>query len=237
MTRPSFTTSGCRATCLSVIPSAPTVCPLPHPHITRSVCHMDTSICRTTHQSVCQSTHKSVALSIHTTASLFIIPICTSYVESIHHPVYSSMICQSVTPSVSPEIHLSDPPSLSDCLYTILPCPSGCPTSSDCSSNLYTCPSDCPLMPDHLYNKPPSLSDHPSLPDHLYDEPLSPSACLSLSDCLAATTTHPPRCLSSHTIHCTHDSSQSLAVMNGSNPASPRNSVGPLLTTTYFYVP
>ena len=166
---------------------------------------MDASICHTTHQSVCQSTRQSVALSIHTMASLSIIPVHPLNAQSIHHPVNSSMTCQSITPPASPTIRLSDRLSLSDHLYTILPHPSGCPTSSDLSSNLNTCP-----------------SAHPTMPNHLYDEPLSPSACPSPSDCLTTTTTHPPVCLSSYTIHCTHDSSQSLAVMNGEPSHKPK---------------
>ena len=146
----------------------------------------------------------------------------------------------SATPPVSPAQRQSDRPSPSDRLYTILPRLSGCPTSH------------------RLHDTPTSLSDHPPTSQHLYDTPLSPSACTSTADCLTATTTRPPvhpsfptihhthdsrHCLAvvngeqSRTIHRTHDSSQSLAVVNGSNPARPRNSIGPLLTTTYFYVP
>ena len=120
----------------SIIPPAPTVCPCSCPHVTQSVRHMDMSVCRTTRQSVCQSTLKSVALSVHSTTSPSIIPIRTSYPQFVHHPVNSSMTRHSVTPPISPEIYLSDCPSLSDRLYTILPCQSGCPTSSDHSSNL-----------------------------------------------------------------------------------------------------
>ena len=198
----------------------PSVCQLTHPHIELSVCHMDTSICHTTHQSICQSPHKSVALSVCTLASPSVIPIHLSYDQSIQHPINSSMTHQSVTPPISPVLCPSDHPSLSNCLYNILPCPS-----------------DRTSLPDHLYDKPLSLSNHLSLPDRLYNQPPSLSACLSLSDSLTATMTHPTICPSSHMIHHTQDSSQSLAVVNGSNPARPRNSVGPLLTTTYFYVP
>ena len=198
MTCPSFTMSVCHVTSLSVILPAPTVCPLPHPHVTPSVHHTDMSVCRTTHQSVCQAIHQSVTLSVHTTASPSIIPIHTSYAQSVQHPVNSSMTCPSVTPPVSLKICPSDHLSLSDHLYTILPHPSGCPTSSDC-----------------LYDNQPSLSDHPSPPDCLYDKPLSLSACLSLSDCLTTTTTRLPICPSSQMIHRTQDSSQPLAVMNG----------------------
>ena len=123
MTRPSFNMSICHATSPSVIPPAPTVC---------------------------LSTHKSVALSVCTMASLSIIPICPSYTQSVHPPITPSMKCQSATPPISPANCLIDRPSPSDCLYTILPCPSGCPTSSDHTSTLYT-----------------SLSDHLQLSHHL----------------------------------------------------------------------
>ena len=214
-TCPSITTSVCHATSLSVIPPAPSVCQLTCPHIELSVCHTDTSVCCTTSPSVCQSTHKSVALSVCNTSSPSVIPIHLLHDQSIHHPINSSMTCQSVTPPISPAIHPSDSLSASDHLYTILPCPSGCPSSSDCSSTIYTSPSDHPSLPDHLYDQPLGPSDLPSMHDHLYDDPPSPSVCLSPSDHLTTTMTHPTIRPSSHTIHCTQDSSQSLAVMNG----------------------
>ena len=53
-------------------------------------------------------------------------------------------------------------------------------------------------------------------PSHrLYDTPISPSACPSPADCLTATTTRPPVRPSFPTIHHTHDSNHSLAVVNG----------------------
>ena len=142
------------------------------------------------------------------------------------------MTRQSTTPPVCPVKHPSDRPSPSDHLYTILPSPSGCPTSSDHTSTTNTSPSDHPppshrlydtptspsdhLQPSHcLYDTPTSLSDHPPPSHRLYDTPISPSACPSPADCLTATTTHPPVRPSSPTIHHTHDSSQSLAVVNG----------------------
>ena len=167
MTRPSFTMSVCRATSPSVILTAPTVCLSPH---------------------------KSVALSVHPTASPSVIPAHLSYGQSVHPPITLSMTRQSATPPVSPAKRQSDCPSLSDCLYTILPCPSGCPTSS----TIYTHP-----------------SPHPPPSHHLYDTPISPSACPSPPDCLTATMTCPPVCLSCPTIHSTQDSIHSLAVVNG----------------------
>ena len=130
------------------------------------------------------------------------------------------MTCPSVTPPIHPAISPSDCMSLSNYLYAILPHPSDCPSLSDHSPAIFTSP-----------------SDHLSLSDCLYNKPSSPSACLSLSGSLTATTTHLTAHPSSNMIQCTQDSSQSLAVKNGSNPARPRNSVMPLLTMTYFYVP
>ena len=75
--------------------------------------------------------------------------------------------------------------------------------------------SDCPSPSNHLHTILPRPSDHPPPSHHLYDAPISPSACPSPADCLTTTTTRPPIRPSSPTIHCTHDSNQSLAVMNG----------------------
>ena len=229
--------SVCHATHPYVILPVPSVCQLTHPYVALSVHHMDMSICCTTSPSVCQSPHKSVALSICNMASPSVIPICPSYNRSIHHPINSSMTCQSVTPPISPAIHLSDSPSPSDHLYTILPRPSACASSSDHSSTIYTSLSDHPSPPDCLCAPPLSPSDLLSMHDHLYHNPPSPSTCSSPSDSLTTTMTRHTICLSSHTIHRTQDSSQSLAVVNGSNPTKPRNSVGPLLTMTYLYMP
>ena len=170
-THPSFNMSVCRATSPSVIPPAPTVC---------------------------LSTRKSVALSIRPTASPSIIPVHPSYEQSVHPPITLSRTHQSGTPPISPAKCPSDSPSLSNCLYTILPRPSGCPTLSDHTSTIYTSP-----------------SDHPPLSHCLYDTPISLSACPSPADCLTATMTHPPIHPSSPTIHHTQDSIQSLAVVNG----------------------
>ena len=138
-------------------------------------------------------------------------PCPPSYEQSVHPPVTLSMTRQSATPPISPVNHLSP----SDHLYTILPCLSGCPTLSDHTSTKYTSSSDRPSLPDHLYDLQPSLSDHLPLSHCLYDAPISLSACPSPSDHLTATMTRPPVRLSSHMIHCTQDSSQSLAVVNG----------------------
>ena len=120
----------------------------------------------------------------------------------------------SATPPIILAQRQSDRPSPSDRLYTILPRLSGCPTSQQ----LYdtpTRPSDLPPPSQHLYDTPTRPSDHPPLSHRLYDSPISPSACPSPADCLTATTTHPPLRPSFPTINHTHDSSQSLAVVNG----------------------
>ena len=146
------------------------------------------------------------------------------------------MTCQSATPPISlaqgqsdrqspsdrlhtirHAQHPSDCPSLSNCLYTILPHLSGCPTLSDHASTINTSLSDHPPPSHCLYGTPTSPSDHLPPPHHLYNTPISPSACPSPANCLTATTTHPPVRPSSHTIHCTQDSIHSLAVVNGSN--------------------
>ena len=180
----------------------------------------------------------------------------------------------SATPPVSLAQRQSDRPSPSDHLYTILPRLSSCPTSHRLHDTP-TSPSDHPPPSHRLYNTPTSPSDHPppsqrlydnpTRPsDHLppshrpYDTPISPSACPSLADCLTTTTTRPPVRPSfptihhthdsrhslavvngeqSRTIHRTHDSSQSLAVMNGEQSRKSKKFHRSLLTKTYFYMP
>ena len=219
---PSFTTSVCRATSPSVIPTAPTVCLSPR---------------------------KSVALSVHHTVSPSVIPIRPSHQQSIHTPVTLSMTRPSATPPVSLAQRQSDRPSPSDRLNTILPRPSDHPQQSHhlydtptspsdhptTSHRLYdtpTSPSDHPNQSHRLYDTPASPSDHPppshrlydaptrpsacpSPADRLYDAPISPSACPSQADRLPATMTRPPVRPSVPTIHHTHDSLHSLAVVNG----------------------
>ena len=70
-------------------------------------------------------------------------------------------------------------------------------------------------MSNHLYTILPSPSDHPSMPHCLYDNSTSLSDCPSLSDCLSNTTTHLCAHPSSNMTQCLHDSSKSLAVVNG----------------------
>ena len=137
----------------------------------------------------------------------------------------------SATPPVSLAQRQSDRPSPSDCLYTILPHLPGCPTSHrlhDTPTSLSdhpppshrlhdtpTSPSDHPPPSQRLYDTPTRPSDHPPPSHRLYDTPISPAACPSPADCLTATTTRPPVRPSFPTIYHTHDSSQSLAVVNG----------------------
>ena len=123
------------------------------------------------------------------------------------------MTRQSATPPppVSLAQRPSDCPSPSDRLYTILPRLSGCPMSHRLHDTP-TSPSDHP-PPSH--DTPTRPSDHPTPSYRLYDTPISPSACPSPADCLTATTTRPPVRPSFPMIQHTHDSSQSLAVMNG----------------------
>ena len=179
--RPSFSTSVCRATSPSVIPTAPTVCLSPR---------------------------KSVALSVHPPDSPSVIPARPSPEPSVHPHVTPSMTRPSPTPPVSHAQRQSDRPSPSDRLYTILPRLSGCPTSprlhdtpirpSDHpppSHRLYdtpTSPSDHPPPSQRLSDNPTRPSDHPPPSHRLYDTPISPSACPSPADCLTATTTRPP---------------------------------------------
>ena len=185
--RPSFSTSVCRATSPSILPTAPTVCLSPR---------------------------KSVALSVHPPDSPSVIPARPSSAPSVHPPVTPSMTRPSATPPVSHAQRPSDRPSSSDRLYTILPRLSGCPTSHRLHDPP-TSPSDHPPPSQRLYDTPTRPSDHPPPSHRLYDTPISTSACPSPADCLTATTTRPPVRPSFPTIHHTHDSNHTLAVVNG----------------------
>ena len=105
-------------------------------------------------------------------------------------------------------------PSPSDRLYTILPRLSGCPTSHRLHDTP-TSPSDHLPTSKRLYDTPTRQSDHPPPSHRLYDTPISPSACTSTAERQTATTTRPPVRTSFPTIHHTHDSNHSLAVVNG----------------------
>ena len=189
--RPSFSTSVCRATSPSIIPTAPTVCLSPR---------------------------KSVALSVHPTDSPSVIIARPSPKPSVHPPITPSMTRPSATPPVSPAQRQSDRPSPSDRLYTILPRLSGCPTSHrlhDTPTSL----SDHPPTSQHLYDTPLSPSACTSTADCLTGTTTRPPVNPSFPTihhthdsrhCLAVVNGEQSR-----TIHRTHDSSQSLAVVNG----------------------
>ena len=163
-----------------------------------SVCHATSPSVIPTAPTVCLSPRKSVTLSVHPTDSPSVIPAHPSYEPSIHPPVTLSMTRQFTTPPVSLAQRQSDHPQPSYRLYDT-------PTS----------PSDHPQLSHRLYDTPTRPSDHPPPSHRLYETPISPSACPSPGDCLTATTTCLPVRPSFPTIHHTHDSRQSLAVMNG----------------------
>ena len=129
------------------------------------------------------------------------------------HSIPDSSVCPP-PPPVSLAQRQSDRPSPSDRLYTILPRLSSYPTSP----RLHDTPtrlSDHPPPSQRLYDNPTRPSDHPPPSHCLYDTPISTSACPSPANCLTATTTRPPVHPSFPTIHHTHDSNHSLAVVNG----------------------
>ena len=171
------------------------VCRMTRPSFNTSVCRATRPSVIPTAPTVCLSTRTSVALSVHPTVSPSIIPICQ---WSVHPSVTPSMTRQSGTPPVSPAKHQSDRQPQSHRLYDTPPSPSAHLQQSR-----------------HLYDTPASLSDHPPPSHRLYDAPISPSACPSPADRLPTTTTCPPIRPSFPTIHRTHDSLHSLAVMNG----------------------
>ena len=163
------------------------------------------SVCRATSPSViqtaptvCLSPRTSDALSVHPPDSPSVIPARPSPETSVHPPVIPSMTCPSATPPVSHAQRQSDHQSPSQRLYDP-------PTS----------PSDHPPPSQRLYDTPSRPSDHPPPSHRLYDTPISTSACLSPANCLTATTTRPPVRPSFPTIHHTHDSTHTLAVVNG----------------------
>ena len=109
----------------------------------------------------------------------------------------------------------SDHPPPSHRLYDTPTSPSDHPPPSQRLYDPPTSPSDHPPPSQHLYDTPTRPSDHLPPSHRLYDTPISPSACTSTADCLTATTTRPPVRLSFPTIHHTHNSRHSLAVVNG----------------------
>ena len=154
--------------------------------------------------------HLSIDMSIchHVTSPSVILSLHNVTSPSINISVVN-LTCPSLSPPVCPVLSPSDHLSMSNHLYAILPSLSDCAEMSDCPPTICT-----------------SLSDHPSLPNHLYNKFTSASACLPPSTHLTDTMTHPSAHPSSHMTQQMHDSSQSLAVVNGSNPIRPRLSIG-----------
>ena len=152
--------------------------------------------------------HPSIKVSIcHQVTSLSINPSVCHVTSPSVDPSVCHVTSLSINMSVShvtcpsiphPAFSLSDHPSMPDHLYAILPSLSDHPSMSDCLSTIFTSPSDCPSTPNSLYDNLTSLSD-----------------CLSPSDHLTEATTHLSTCPSSNMTQCLHDSSQSLAAMNG----------------------
>ena len=181
------------------------ICLHPHPSIDMSICHKVTS--------------PSIITSVHLATSPSVNPcVCHSTSPSVHPSVHymtspsiSTSICHSTHPSVTPPIHPlispSDHPSMSNCPHVILPCPSDSPSLSDHSSAILTSPSDCPSPPDHLYANSQCLSACPSPSEHLNATPTCSSVHQSFT----------------HMTQCMHDSSQSLAVMNGKQSHKAKN--------------
>ena len=201
--------------------------PSPHPIVCRSVA-------RTVRPSPRQSVVRPVRPSSRQPPQSVYHPASQSHCQSIPPPVRPSSppVRHPNRPSTLPSLHpdlsvrppppppvslaqrQSDRPSPSDRLYTILPRLSGCPMSHRLHDTP-TSPSDHPPTSQRLYDTPTRPSDHPPPSHRLYDTPISPSACPSPADCLTATMTRPPVRPSFPTIHHTHDSNHSLAVVNG----------------------
>ena len=169
--------------------------------------------------------------------------MCPSVDTSIHHLNSQSVnpsVCHSTSPSVeifiNTSIHHDTSLSIDTSIHhhTSLPINLSVSHLSSPSFDPHTTSLSVD-PPDHLYKIFTSPSGHPSPSDDLYNHSTSPSDCLSLSNHMYATMTHLSACPLSNMTKCSHDSSQSLAVMHGSNPARPRNSVGSFLTKTYFY--
>ena len=217
----SFNTSVCRATRPSVIPTAPTVCLSPRKSVALSVHPPDSPSVIPARLSPEPSVHPPVTTSM-------IRPSATPPVSHVKRPsdrpspsdrLYTILPRLSGCPSsqrlydtpTSP----SDHPPPSHRLYDTPTCPSDHPPPSQRLYDNPTRPSDHPPPSQHLYDNPTRPSDHPPPSHRLYDTPLSTSACPSPADCLTATTTRPPVRPSFPTIHHTHDSNHTLAVVNG----------------------
>ena len=157
---------------------------------------------------VCCTTRPSLNMTVCRAPSPSVIPtaptVCLSPHKSVTlsvHPTDSPSVIPA-RPSYKPSVHPPITPSMTR-------------QSATPPISLVQCLSDHLSLSHHLHTILPRPSDHPPPSHRLYDAPISPSACLSPADCLNATLTRPPIRLSSPTIHCTHDSSHSLAVVNG----------------------
>ena len=134
--------------------------------------------------------------------------------------------------SIDPSVHCVTSPSMYMSIHHISSL--SVDTSRHHTSSPSVNPSICPVTSLSTNSSVHHVSS-PSIDPSIHHAP-SPSDHLSTSDCLYEIMTHLSACLSSVMTQCLHNSSQSLAVMNGSNPARQSNSVGPLLSMTYLQV-
>ena len=209
--RPSFSTSVCRATSPSVIPARPSHEPSVHPPVTPSM----TRLSATPPVSLAQrpSDRPSPSDCLYT-----ILPRLSGCPTS--HRLHDTPTSLSDHPPPSHRLHdtptsPSDHPPPSHRLHDTPTSPSDHLPPSHRLHNTPTSPSDHLPLSQRLYDTPTRPSDHLPPSHCLYDTPISPSACPSPADCLTATTTRPPIRPSFPMIHHTHDSHQSLAVVNG----------------------
>ena len=133
--------------------------------------------------------------------------------QSVHHP--DSPHSLSITPPVRLTVRPSHRQSVSHPTSPLHEPSVHPPVTRSMTRPSATPPVSLAQRPsDRLYTILPRLSG--CLKSHrLHDTPISPSACPSPADCLTATTTRPPVRPSFPMIHHTHDSTQSLAVVNG----------------------
>ena len=205
-TCPSITTSVCHATSLSVChPASPISLsndPSPPHHVHLSYGH----VLLLHNMSICLSINRYVSRTV-----------CLYHCQSIHHlhpsfihPVHppSRHLVHDRLQSIHQTIH--HPPTTCTPSYHIRPAVLPCLTIPPPSTAVRQTVCHCPTV-----YRPPHPSNHLTPSQCLYDATINPSACPSPSDCLSTTMPRLPMCPSSHTIHRTQDSSQSLAVMNG----------------------
>ena len=217
----SFNTSVCRATRPSVIPTASTVCLSPRKSVALSLHPTDSPSVIPARPSYEPSVHPPVPLSMTRPSATAPVSLAQRQSDrpSPSDRLYTILPCLSGCP-MSHHLHdtptsPSDHPPPSHRLYDTPTSPSDHPPPSQRLYDTPTSPSDHPPLSHRLYDNPTRPSDHPPPSHRLYNTPISPSACPSPAACLTATTTRPPVHPSFPTIHHTHDSSQSLAVVNG----------------------